>query len=491
MRNWKTLKLVVAIMVILGMILSSVVVVFANQPIMVTVNGRALFMDTQPVIIGGRTLVPLRAIFEALEATVVWDASTRTITGVKDKTTILLQIDNPVAKIGVNTVTLDVPPTVVGGRTFVPTRFIAESLGADVGWDGQTRTVIITYTPTSPANQELSRTDPILYQRQRMSSREVTVHTQPAVVSIDTHRAHGSGFFVSADGLILTNAHVVRGSRHITVTTYAGEKFPAAIIKIANWSDLALLRINAHSQIRFPFIKDNPDVGYIQQGEEVLAFGSPLGLVGTVTRGIVSAWREKDVAFGAWVDNNIWVIQHDAAMALGNSGGPLLNMYGEWVGVNTLGRADWAGFNFAVPSEQYHSLLQEDIYSLKYDWDSYHTENWYWELIAEDADSLVRQALEIRSIEREIDLLEQSLYLLSNILETASRYQPIYTEIQNLNQLYISMINARITYWTYYMNSRKGIVRWSEFTLQMLHDNHMLATDVYYSARRNLSERFR
>ena len=132
-----------AFVMMLSILLLFPAVTMANQPINVTVNHRALVMDTQPVIRDGRTLVPLRAIFEALGASVEWDAGTRTITGKRDNRTIILQIDNPTARVNDRAVPLDVPPTVIGGRTMVPTRFIAESLGARVVWDGPTRTVSV------------------------------------------------------------------------------------------------------------------------------------------------------------------------------------------------------------------------------------------------------------------------------------------------------------------------------------------------------------
>jgi len=124
--------------------------VLANQPIIVTVNGRALVMDTPPVSRDGRTLVPLRAIFEALGANVVWDPVARTITGTRGNTTMFLQINSRTAKLNGNPVVLDVPPAVIDGRTMVPTRFVAESLDARVNWDGQTRTVSIA-TIDAPA----------------------------------------------------------------------------------------------------------------------------------------------------------------------------------------------------------------------------------------------------------------------------------------------------------------------------------------------------
>jgi len=112
--------------------------------IKVLVNGTALTFDQPPIIENGRTLVPLRAIFEALGATVEWEQSTQTVTAVRGDTTIILKIgDAFLTKDGAR-IALDVPGKLVGGRTLVPARAIAESFGAAVGWDQATRTVTIT-----------------------------------------------------------------------------------------------------------------------------------------------------------------------------------------------------------------------------------------------------------------------------------------------------------------------------------------------------------
>ena len=132
----------VAFVVVITLLLCSVPV-SASQPINVVVNGRPITMDVPPVIRDGRTLAPLRAIFEALGASVEWDATTSTITSRRNDRTIILQIDNPTARVNNAPIALSVPPVVIGGRTMVPVRFIAESLGATVTWDEQTRTVIV------------------------------------------------------------------------------------------------------------------------------------------------------------------------------------------------------------------------------------------------------------------------------------------------------------------------------------------------------------
>ena len=116
----------------------------AQADISVLLNGTPISFDQPPVIIDGRTLVPLRAIFEAMNATVDWDQSTKTVTSTRGNTTVKLTIgENTLYKNG-QPVTLDVPAQLISDRTMVPARAVAEAFGADVQWNGENRTVIIT-----------------------------------------------------------------------------------------------------------------------------------------------------------------------------------------------------------------------------------------------------------------------------------------------------------------------------------------------------------
>lgn len=99
--------------------------------------------DVPPVVIDGRTLVPVRAIFEALGATVEWDQETQTATGVKGDTTIVITIDDTTAYVNDEAKTLDVPAQLVSNRTMVPARFISEALACDVTWDQATQTAAV------------------------------------------------------------------------------------------------------------------------------------------------------------------------------------------------------------------------------------------------------------------------------------------------------------------------------------------------------------
>ncbi|MCX7923278.1 MAG: stalk domain-containing protein, partial [Clostridia bacterium] len=116
----------------------------ASKDIKVFLDGKLLSFDVPPTIESGRTLVPFSGIFLAFGAKVRWDGPTRTVTGTKIDTKIVLQINNKVAQIGDKKIELDVPAKIKNSRTLVPLAFISQSLGAKVEWDGNTRTILIT-----------------------------------------------------------------------------------------------------------------------------------------------------------------------------------------------------------------------------------------------------------------------------------------------------------------------------------------------------------
>jgi len=152
-----------SLILMLALVLSYLPVstVFATAHTTVTIDGRALQLDVPPTIIEGRTLVPLRAIFEALGSNVEWNSITRTVTGRKDTTTIILPIGSRSPTVNGVTVQLDVPGTIVNGRTLVPVRFIAESLGASVEWVQDTRTVVIISNDLTEVTQAIPASPPL------------------------------------------------------------------------------------------------------------------------------------------------------------------------------------------------------------------------------------------------------------------------------------------------------------------------------------------
>jgi branched-chain amino acid transport system substrate-binding protein len=116
----------------------------SSDCITVTVDDIPVAFDVPPRVESGRTLVPLRAIFEALQAEVKWDPVTLTVTSTKGSTTVSLTINSADAYVNGSLVKLDVPAKIIDGRTFVPLRFVGEALGAEVVWDGTTRSITIT-----------------------------------------------------------------------------------------------------------------------------------------------------------------------------------------------------------------------------------------------------------------------------------------------------------------------------------------------------------
>jgi serine protease Do len=157
-------------------------------------------------------------------------------------------------------------------------------------------------------------------------------------------RGQGSGFIISSDGYVLTNHHVVDGADEITVTLPDKREFKGHLVGSDQRSDVALVKIDGSG---LPSSKIG-DPGRLKVGEWVIAIGSPFGLQNTVTAGIVSAK-------GRETGELLPFIQTDAAVNPGNSGGPLINMHGEVVGINSqifTTSGSYAGISFAIPIDE-------------------------------------------------------------------------------------------------------------------------------------------
>jgi serine protease Do len=157
-------------------------------------------------------------------------------------------------------------------------------------------------------------------------------------------RGVGSGFVLTADGFIMTNAHVVDGADEVLVTLTDKREFKARIVGTDRRTDVAVVKIEASG---LPFVKIG-DVNRLKVGEWVMAIGSPFGLENTVTAGIVSA-KQRDTG------DYLPFVQTDVAINPGNSGGPLLNLRGEVVGINSQIYSRSGGFmgiSFAIPIDE-------------------------------------------------------------------------------------------------------------------------------------------
>lgn len=182
----KSLRLALALVVVLLVISQA-----ASLAITVVVNGRTLPSEPPPVEVSGRVLLPMRMVFEALQATVGWDAATQTADATRGNTTVKMTINSPTAYINERPVVLDVAPRLIKGHTYVPVRFPAEAFGAQVGWEPATQTVTIALAtlPSQPAPLPVPGSQvgaPIVYFPQagdRLGPRtEISLRATPGVV---------------------------------------------------------------------------------------------------------------------------------------------------------------------------------------------------------------------------------------------------------------------------------------------------------------------
>jgi S1-C subfamily serine protease len=187
---------------------------------------------------------------------------------------------------------------------------------------------------------------------------DVVAKANPAVVTIDVKfrrqmaaagnvniipPAEASGLIVRSDGYILTNSHVVHKDSDIKITLDDKRVFPAKLVGRDDYSDLAVLKIEAQN---LPVLKF-ADAATVRPGDWAIAIGAPLGFDHTVTMGVVSSVDRSLADF----KNRVDLIQHDAALNLGNSGGPLINLNGEVIGINTAVRDKAQGIGFATPAD--------------------------------------------------------------------------------------------------------------------------------------------
>ncbi|MEZ5399702.1 MAG: trypsin-like peptidase domain-containing protein [Bryobacteraceae bacterium] len=173
-----------------------------------------------------------------------------------------------------------------------------------------------------------------------------TVYRRDFFFDIVPSKETGSGFLVNADGLIVTNNHVISGSQKLEVTMSDQTRYTAQIVDRDPYNDLALIRISPKGKLQFLRLGDSDK---IQVGQKVLAIGNPFGLSGTLTTGIVSSLGRNIRDEGGQTLEGM--IQTDAAINPGNSGGPLLDSNGTVIGVNTAiyGPGGNIGIGFAMP----------------------------------------------------------------------------------------------------------------------------------------------
>ncbi|MEY3462933.1 MAG: hypothetical protein RLZZ468_711 [Cyanobacteriota bacterium] len=175
-----------------------------------------------------------------------------------------------------------------------------------------------------------------------------------------TERGSGSGFIFQADGLLLTNAHVVEKSDRVTVGLQDGRRVQGSVVGLDRLTDIAVVRLSGPGP--WP-VAPLGDSNTLQVGEWAIAVGNPFGLDNTVTMGIISNLNRNAAKLGI-TDKRLDLIQTDAAINPGNSGGPLLNADGEVIGINTLVRTGpGAGLGFAIPINRARDIARQLVAS--------------------------------------------------------------------------------------------------------------------------------
>jgi serine protease Do len=201
--------------------------------------------------------------------------------------------------------------------------------------------------PPKPRPTPCQETIPDLFQRVSEAVVSITATSINPYDSFDRMvRQMGSGFLIDSTGLILTNSHVVFGQQIISVTLDDGVSLRAQIVGADPLLDIALIRVTPPASARLPAAKLG-DSEHLLVGEDVFAIGNPFGLDQTFTRGIVSAVN-RILPGGSWSVREP-LIQTDAAINLGNSGGPLVNRCGDVVGINTAILPEAQNIGFAIP----------------------------------------------------------------------------------------------------------------------------------------------
>jgi putative serine protease PepD len=261
------------------------------------------------------------------------------------------------------------------GRTVAATALAVSALaGAGVGVgtyaalnrSGGTTTVRQVAAP-SPSSQQVSSASTLsvaeIYRRASRGVVEISVTTSGSGGTSTfpfgqggTQSAQGSGFVYDTAGHVITNDHVVDGADTISVRFSGGATYKATVVGTDPSTDLAVLKIDAPSSVLHPLTLG--DSGALQVGDGVVAIGSPFGLEETVTSGIVSALHREITSPNHFAIED--AIQTDAAINHGNSGGPLLNLQGQVIGVNAQIQSEGGGndgVGFAVPSDTVSTIV--------------------------------------------------------------------------------------------------------------------------------------
>lgn len=233
-------KLVASLLAV-SLLAFPVVQVSADENISLTVNGKSIETQVPPTIIDGRTMVPVRDIFEACGAKVNWDANTKTITGEKGNTTVVMQIDSNMLFINEKVTEMDATPVIIDGRTLAPARYVAESFGGIVDWNAEDKVVMIDVDDSDEDVTETT-TEETTVTEETTEVTTVTETTEATTVTETTTVAEPSDMIVKT---VRTDLQKAIGTYSLGSYETAG-KFKATAIKQTtdNWTSMATTTID-------------------------------------------------------------------------------------------------------------------------------------------------------------------------------------------------------------------------------------------------------
>lgn len=251
------------------------------------------------------------------------------------------------ANVYVNGQKVDADAYIINDRVYVPLRAVSESMGARVSWDNNTRSAIV----------EQTEDDVVINTIAKASESVVAIvgNYKDDYMSQDAQNynelyAHGAGVVIKSNGTILTNAHVVKDIENLTVIFASGDTYAGTVQYIDETSDLAVVKINKLGLKPITFAQENS----LMVGQSVIAIGTPLSmsLINSASKGIVSG-------VGVNIGQHYLFTQSDVAINGGNSGGPLINLKGELVGINSVKfvGSDVEGMSFSIPVDTINYVL--------------------------------------------------------------------------------------------------------------------------------------
>ncbi len=233
-------KLVASLLAV-SLLAFPVVQVSADENISLTVNGKSVETQVPPTIIDGRTMVPVRDIFEACGAKVNWDANTKTITGEKGDTTVVMQIDSNMLFINEKVTEMDATPVIIDGRTLAPARYVAESFGGIVDWNAEDKVVMIDVDDSDEDVTETT-TEETTVTEETTEVTTVTETTEATTVTETTTVAEPSDMIVNT---VRSDLQKAMGTYSLGSYATAG-KFKTTVMKQTadNWASMATTAVD-------------------------------------------------------------------------------------------------------------------------------------------------------------------------------------------------------------------------------------------------------